>query len=129
MIKKCKQCGDDFKPFNSLQKFCSAKCMKLGKGYKQIRKVSEKRQAENEIYSQLRKVFLNKPENKYCPVMKQLKNVDVIATTVHHRKGRLGELLNNTKYWVALSMEGHEYVEKNPTWAKENGYSLDRLTN
>ena len=127
-MKKCKNCNEDFSPYTTLQKYCSAKCMKEDKGFKRINKVSEKRKAENEVYSQLRKVFLERPENKWCPVMKQLKNINTRATTIHHIKGRLGKLLLDTQYWVALSMDGHDYVEKNPLWAKENGFSEDRLT-
>lgn len=128
-MKKCKKktCGNTFVQYNSLQTYCSPQCKISDKGYKAIKKVSAKREQENKIYAQLRKVFLSKPENKFCPVIKQLKNIDVIATTIHHKKGRIGNLLLDTNFWVALSMEGHEYVEKNPTWAKENGYSLNRL--
>lgn len=90
---------------------------------KPINKRSKKRIAQEIVYSKLRKVFLNKDENKICPITKEL------ATEVHHKKGRIGELLNDTKYWVALSHNGHEFVENNPIWAKENGYSLNRLDN
>lgn len=128
MIKSCKKCGREFKPYNTIQKYCSVKCMKADKKYKAIKKTSTKRQSQINIYTQLRKAFLSKPENKWCPVMQQLKNKKVRATTVHHKKGKIGALLNDTRYWVALSMDGHEYVEKHPVWAKENGYSLDRLT-
>lgn len=126
-MKKCKQCGETFKPFTTLQKYCSARCMKEDKGFKAIKKVSAKRQTENEIYSQLRKVFLAKPENKFCPVIKQLKNINVETTEVHHMRGRIGKLLLDTKHWLAVSRDGHSYIEQNPEWAKENGYSLNRL--
>jgi hypothetical protein len=63
------------------------------------------------------------PENKICPIN------GTQATTIHHKKGRLGGLYLDKNYWVALSMDGHEFVEKNPKWAKENGYSLSRLAN
>lgn len=128
--KNCryKPCGKSFQQYNSLEPYCSYQCKKKDKAIKHIKKVSSKREAENQVYSQLRKVFLSKPENKWCPVMLQLKNKKVRATTVHHAKGRRGKMLLNTKYWVALSMEGHDYVEKHPSWAKENGYSVNRLT-
>jgi hypothetical protein len=126
-MKKCKHCGETFKPYTTLQKYCSAQCMKADKGYKAIKKVSAKRQTENEIYSQLRKVFLAKPENKFCPVMLQLKNIKVETTDIHHKMGRTGKLLLDTKYWLAVSREGHSYIEQNVEWAKENNYSLNRL--
>jgi len=88
-----------------------------------IPKVSKKRLAEDLQYKVLREEFLAKKENSICPIMKTK------ATTVHHKKGRIGKLYLDTRFWIGLSMEGHEMVEKNPEWAKENGYSLDRLAN
>jgi hypothetical protein len=88
-----------------------------------INKVSKKKALEDIIYKSERIKFLMLVENRVCPITGQE------ATTIHHKKGRLGNLYLDTKFWVALSMEGHEFVEKNPIWAKENGYSLSRLAN
>lgn len=74
-------------------------------------------------YSVLRTEFLSKPENRICPITKQP------TTDVHHKRGRVGSLYLDTKYWVALSREAHKFVEENPEWAKENGYSESRLSN
>lgn len=96
------------------------------KDYEKQKKISprsKKRIAQEKIYSDLRRVFLNKQENKVCPITNER------TTTVHHKKGRIGDLLIDTRYWVALSMAGHIFVEQNPEWAKENGYSLSRLEN
>jgi len=49
------------------------------------------------------------------------------TTDIHHKKGRIGKLYLDITFWIALSREGHCMVEENPEWAKENGYSLDRL--
>jgi len=49
------------------------------------------------------------------------------TTDIHHKKGRIGKLYLETTFWIALSREGHRMVEENPEWAKEQGYSLDRL--
>lgn len=89
----------------------------------QIKKVSEKRKLENIIYQSERIKFLMLPENKVCPITKQQ------TTDIHHKKGRIGSLYLDKKYWIALSREGHKFVEENPKWAKENGYSLNRLSN
>ena len=89
---------------------------------KPIPKVSKKRQIKNLQYSVLRTEFLGKKENQICPITGKP------TTDIHHKKGRVGELFLDTKYWVALSREGHRFVEENPEWAKEKGYSLNRLT-
>ena len=87
-----------------------------------IKPRSKKRQAQEKIYSQLRKAFLSKEENKTCIITGEP------TTEIHHMKGRIGDLLTNTKYWIALSRDGHIFVEQNPEWAKKNGYSLSRLS-
>jgi len=131
-VKDCKNtnCSNKFKQFNSLQKFCSPDCQSQVQGNKKIKQVSEKRKVENEVYSKLRKQFLDK--HPICPITK------LPTTDIHHKKGRIGfadewarnnkiSLLLDQRFWIALSREGHIKVEENPEWAKENGYSLNRL--
>lgn len=137
--KICKLSGVVWKKYNSFSKCYCDECKKLIqkkvyapkkfnnnlklKSLNPIPKVSKKRQIENAKYSVLRIEFLGKPENRICPITNQP------TTDIHHKKGRIGSLLLDTRYWIALSREGHKFVEENPEWAKENGYSLNRLTN
>lgn len=130
MEKTCKNkgCENIFVPFSSIQKYCCWKCFKENekpkrKTYKRINKDSLKRKQEKAIYLKKRIDFLNKPENKICPVTNQP------TTEVHHKKGRIGTLLNDERYWLAVSRKGHQRIENNPIWAKKNGFSLDRLSN
>jgi len=95
----------------------------LPKPTKKINARSKKRKIQELQYSADRIVFLSKPENRICPVTKQR------ATEVHHKKGRIGELLLDQRYWLGVSAEGHRQIEENPDWAKEMGYSLNRLSN
>lgn len=131
--KICKNpdCKKEFTPmYSSLEKYCSYECIKscskpdirLKTVYK-IPKVSKKRQVEQLQYQVLRTEFLSKPENKICPITNQP------TTDIHHKKGRVGSLFLNTDFWIALSREGHKFVEENPEWSKANGYSLNRLSN
>lgn len=118
--------GVIWKQYNSLQKCQCDECRKLieskpKKNYV-IPKVSDKRKIDNLKYAAQRIVFLGKPENKICPITKWPTN------DIHHKKGRIGSLFLDETYWIALSREGHQYVEDNPDWAKDNGYSLDRLS-
>ena len=131
--KKCKNksCGKEFTPqYNSLEAFCSFPCAKEGrnpdlklKAVYKIPQVSKKRKVEQLQYQVLRTEFLSKPENKICPITGQP------TTDIHHKKGRIGSLFLNTEFWIALSREGHKFVEENPEWSKANGYSLNRLSN
>ena len=103
------------------------------KPQKPIPKKTKKKTVEDLQYRVKRIEFLGKPENKKCPITGQQ------TTDVHHKKGRVGfadqwardnniSLTLDTRFWVALSRDGHRYVEDNPEWAKENGYSLSRHT-
>lgn len=76
-----------------------------------IKPVSDKRAIENKAYSTLRKVFL---EGKMCAVFPHLK-----ATDVHHKRYRNGKRLNDVRFWLAVSREGHNYIDANPIEAKE----------
>lgn len=129
--KKCKNPDCENKAYSSTVPYCCYACknkmitpnLKLKSLYKPIAKVSQKRKIENLQYQVLRTEFLSKKENRICPITKQP------TTDVHHSKGRVGSLFLDTRYWIALSREGHKKVEENPEWAKENGYSLNRLSN
>jgi len=139
-MKKCRSCSNAFTPkYKTTEVFCSLNCAKEGKkpdlklkSFKTIPKVSKKRQVENLQYQVLRTEFLAKKENQICPITR------TEATTVHHKMGRIGfadqwardnniSLYLDTRHWVSLSMEGHKFVEENPEWSKDNGYSLNRL--
>lgn len=131
--KTCCVCKEKFTPrFSTLEVTCDTyDCKKAYSAQKKnkptsikftpIPKVSKKRKIENLQYQVLRKQFLEKPDNRTCPI------TGLPTTDIHHKKGRTGTLFLNTDYWIALSREGHKQVEENPQWAKENGYSLNRL--
>lgn len=86
-----------------------------------IKKVSNKRKVENKEYTKLRKAFLE--SSIYC----QVKGCKKLATEVHHKKGRIGKLLTDISYFLGVCRECHNKIELEPLWAKENGYSLNRL--
>jgi len=85
---------------------------------KPIAKNSKKRKEENKEYLTLREVFLI---GKICPITGQKE------TQVHHKKGRIGKLLTDVRYFLGVSAEGHKWIEEHPEEAKKLGYSLNRL--
>ena len=123
---RCKNCKNKFEPRYFLQKFCmdSDECIKAFANWskvetvKRVNKESPKRSKENKSYLVLRELFL---KDKICPITGEP------ATEIHHKKGRIGELLCDVKYWLAVSRTGHIKIENNPEWAKQQGYSLSRL--
>ena len=129
--KPCQICGAVFKPFKTTDSCCSYDCMIIYQNDRKSSKptprkpipvMSVKRKKENAIYLKDRIDFLNKPENKMCRVFPKLN-----ATEVHHMKGRTGKLFLDQNFWLAVSRKGHQKIEMNPDWAKENGFSLNRL--
>jgi hypothetical protein len=138
---KCVICKNRFTPIrSSLEKSCQTESCRIEWALqvvkkqkekqlsseikkKPINKVSNKLRIEHLKYSAQRIVFLGKKENQICPITKKQ------TTDIHHKKGREGSLLLDESYWIALSREGHKYVEEHPIWAKDNGYSLSRLSN
>ena len=125
--KKC-ICGKLFTPkYLTTEKFCSFECAKNGQKPKAnkkqppIKRRATKRQVQELQYNVLRIEFLGKKENQICPVTGQKTN------EVHHKKGRIGALLTDVRYFLAVSHDGHKKIENNPKWAKEMGYSLSRL--
>lgn len=123
----CKKSGRIWKQYNSLQKCQCEICVaerkqnqkpKTNNKIYTIANRSKKRAEEERIYNQLVKVFV---KGKICPVTKKP------ATECHHKKGRIGKLLLDTRYWLAVSREGHKWIEEHPIEAKEKGWSLSRL--
>ena len=77
---------------------------------------SKKRKSQLRQYKKLRILFL--AEFPLCEIC------GGIATTVHHKKGRMGKLLIDTEFFLPACMPCHEKVELEPEWAKEKGYLL-----
>jgi len=85
---------------------------------------SEKRSKEERLYTAKRLLFLaEKPMCEACISGVCTRR----ATEVHHKKGRIGELLLNILFWLAVCHECHEYIENNRTFAIEQGFSIKRI--
>jgi hypothetical protein len=94
--------------------------MEVVKKIAKIKPRSKKMDKNMVIYNKLRKQFLK--DNPICPVTGEP------ATDIHHKRGRLGKLLLDQKFWLAVSRKGHKAIEANPEWAKKMGFSENRLT-
>lgn len=89
-----------------------------------IKKVSDKKVQQDKLYSILRKNFLK--NNPICAAHSLL-NCSPVATTIHHPSGRVGDRYLDDSEFIGLCIQGHTYVELNPEWSKENGFSKSRL--
>lgn len=86
-----------------------------------IKPLSTKRAKQNREYSKVRKDYLIK--HPKCEV----KGCRFIATEIHHTKGRIGDLLTDERYFLAVCHSHHVEIENHPEIAKEKGYSQSRL--
>lgn len=59
-----------------------------------------------------------------CPVLLALQGVTRATETIHHTRGRAGALLLDERFWLAVSMEGHRWIEDNKAEAKRRGWTL-----
>lgn len=99
---------------------------------KPIAKVSDNQSKLLARYGPLKKKFLF---GRWCAYHGK----PCLPTTVHHAAGRIGFIdewarehdvpaLLDVRHFVPLCLEAHTYIEEHPAFAKENGYSEDRLT-
>jgi hypothetical protein len=85
---------------------------------------SPKRAKEERIYSGKRIIFLS------AHPMCQAHITGVCthqSTDVHHKAGRSGDLYLDENFWLAVCRACHMYIELNPLWAREKGFSLSKI--
>lgn len=104
---------------NYARRRAEKQALKPVKAPKPIAKVSKKMKVTVSEYSRRKKEFM---VGKVCPIYPHLPVEDI-----HHMRGKVGDLYLNEEYWLAVSRKGHIKIERNPEWAKANGYSLSRL--
>ena len=92
---------------------------------KRIRPRSKKRAKQERDYAKLRVQFLQ--DNPVCQI--QVEGCTNRSEQVHHKRGRLGDLLTDVRYFCATCDNCHKWAENNPLEAKKIGASLNRLSN
>jgi ribosomal protein S27AE len=81
-----------------------------------VRKVSPKRRQQLGFYRILRKGYLElQPTCERC---------GATATEIHHKKRRLGDMLNQTRHFMATCPECHRWIHMHPREARELGLLL-----
>lgn len=95
------------------------KRMKPPKRRKPIRQVSNRRAAEMAIYRKAVTLALRNAweDGLWCPVF-GLNPVEEI----HHKRGRAGRLLLDTRHWLAVSRDGHRWIHDHPLEARMRGW-------
>lgn len=86
---------------------------------KRVNPISERRKKSGVVYRALRSAFLE--ANPQCAV-----NPKKASTDVHHARGRAGSLLIDARFWVAVSREGHDWIQAHPIEARQRGLLCER---
>jgi hypothetical protein len=89
---------------------------------KSIRPRSKKRATQEREYAKIRKVYL------FCHPVCEVIGCGCESTEIHHKKGRVGELLTDERFFLAVCRPHHNYIESHPFEARDAGYSLSRLS-
>lgn len=90
---------------------------------KPVKKVTEKRNIQNQEYARLRKEYLE--SYPACEVVE----CNNQSNQIHHMAGRENERLTDTNYFLAVCPDCHERITKDTQWAVANGYSILRTVN
>jgi hypothetical protein len=95
--------------------------VKEEKKKKPISVKSVKRLAEEKLYLKKKKEYLT------AHIRCEVKGCNRVSEDCHHKRGRVGKLLYDEKYFMAVCREHHTEIENHPELAIKNGYSLKRL--
>ena len=99
---------------------------------KRIPRESAKRKAQLRRYNETtRPYYLSAhPKCERCLGLSKKDSRKCIneSDQIHHKKGRDGELLNNTDYFLACCDPCHKWIEKYPEQSKIDGWSVSRLS-
>lgn len=122
----CLDCGSDKIEANDRCASCNHAMRKaerraaMVKIVKPIKKVAPKRAAQNAEYTKLRKEYL-----ALYPVC-EVEECNTPSSEVHHQRGKEGDRLLDTNYFLAVCHEHHVYYTEHSKEAIEKGYSLKR---
>lgn len=125
--KTCKVCGREDYIFSKgrckpcAQKAYANNAQTTPQPPTKIKPISDKQAARLREYRKVRDEFMK--THSVC----QVDGCKNIPTDVHHMRGKIGDLLTDVNFFLAVCRGCHTRIETNPEWAKENGYSLNRL--
>lgn len=89
---------------------------------KPVAKVSDKRAGQLKEYYKLQKEYL-----ALYPVC-EVEECNIKSTEVHHQRGREGERLLDTNFFMAVCVKHHREMTEHSKEAIEQGYSYSRIS-
>ena len=82
-----------------------------------MRRCRSKRAKQKRTYAKLGRAWAL--DHPFCEVCRERP-----ASQIHHKAGRVGEMLNKTEYWLAVCQTCHDKITANGKWAIEMGYRI-----
>lgn len=79
-----------------------------------VRPRSAGMESKMRTYRKRREWFLEL--HPFCAVMP-----DRRSETIHHQRGRAGPLLLDERFWIAVSLDGHRWIEDHKDEARKRG--------
>lgn len=133
-LKECSGCHKPRKIWKNIdgQKFCQSCAYKRQPSKtrtvstRTISFRSEKRIIQDKQYNKLRKDFLI--EHPCCVAqLAGCTGYDTDTLTIQHKRGRVGKLYLDTRYWITLCLNCHRWVNEHPNESIELGLAESRL--
>jgi hypothetical protein len=114
----CRNCAMVYNATNK-EKVATKVCIKAKRT--KISPISDRQKKRLSDYRKVRDKFMS--EHPMC----EFNGCESKATDLHHKKGKVGDLLTDTRYFSALCRTHHSYIELHPILAQELGLSVKRL--
>lgn len=92
---------------------------------KKLRKVSPRQSKRIREYLKIRKKFLSQPDNILCRLCAK-EGHGRLATEIHHRRGKVGALLFDVRWFLPTCWQHHRKIHDNVAWSLKEGWMLPR---
>lgn len=102
-------------------RYCRLHNVQTVKPAKPVNKESDSMKESMKVYKKESKKYITL--HPKCEV----KGCNKVSECIHHRAGRIGDNLTDSKNFMAVCLDCHRWIEEHPKEAKGLGYSVSRL--
>lgn len=85
--------------------------LKVKKEKKRVRPITKKLAVSRREYLKIRKEFLSK--NRICAIFDWK-----LSKEIHHSRGKTGPLLTDERFFIPVSRDGHDWIDRNRNLAR-----------
>lgn len=90
---------------------------------RQLSPLSSRQRQKLKEYAIAKRLWWREVRGSVCPVLLKLFGRQVeVEPKPHHVRGRIGSLLCDTRMWLAVSQEGHDWIHQNINEARRYGW-------